>query len=64
MDFPLTRGKPEDVAEEAKRLMKLMAPYGGYCLGSSNTIPDYVPLENYIAMVNTNHKYGKLPIKF
>jgi len=64
MDFPLTRGKPEDVAEEAKRLMKLMAPYGGYCLGSSNTIPDYVPLENYIAMVNTNHKYGKLPIRF
>ncbi len=26
---------------------------GGYCVGSGNSIPEYVKLENYIAMIQT-----------
>jgi uroporphyrinogen decarboxylase len=26
---------------------------GGYCVGSGNSIPEYVKLENYIAMINS-----------
>ena len=26
---------------------------GGYCVGSGNSIPEYVKLENYIAMIET-----------
>ena len=27
------------------------AGHGGYALGSGNSIPDYVPVEGYLAMV-------------
>ncbi|MGB9641755.1 MAG: lactate racemase domain-containing protein [Candidatus Ratteibacteria bacterium] len=30
----------------------------GYAVGSSNSIPDYVPIENYLTMLETNAKYG------
>lgn len=51
-----------EVEEEVKRLIKEIAPGGGYCLGSSNSIPEYVPLENYKAMLESGLKYGRYPI--
>ncbi|MGC9004031.1 MAG: uroporphyrinogen decarboxylase family protein [bacterium] len=62
LDYPLSRGTPEEVEEEVKRLLKEVAPGGGYCLGSSNSITEYVPLENYKAMLESGLKYGKYPI--
>ncbi|MBC7329116.1 nucleoside 2-deoxyribosyltransferase [bacterium] len=62
LDYPLSRGTPKEVEEEVKRLIKEIAPGGGYCLGSSNSIPEYVPLENYKAMLESGLKYGKYPI--
>ena len=60
---PLTRGTPEEVEEEVKRLLREVGPGGGYCLGSGNSVPDYVPLENYKAMTRACLKYGKYPIQ-
>jgi len=62
LDYPLSRGTPKEVEEEVKRLIKEIAPGGGYCLGSSNSIPEYVPLENYKAMLESGLKYGRYPI--
>ena len=62
LDYPLSRGTPQEVEEEVKRLIKEIAPGGGYCLGSSNSIPEYVPLENYKAMLESGLKYGRYPI--
>jgi len=31
-------------------------PRGGYALGSGNSVPDYVPVENYLAMINSVKK--------
>lgn len=62
LDYPLSRGTPEEVEEEVKRLIREVAPGGGYCLGSSNSITEYVPLENYKAMLESGLKYGKYPI--
>lgn len=53
LDAVLTRGTPEIVANEVKRKISTLGQGGGYCLGSSNSIPDYVPVENYVAMVKT-----------
>lgn len=39
-----------------------VAPGGGYCVGSSNSVPEYVPAANYRAMIETVHKYGRYPI--
>lgn len=59
---PLTRGTPQEVEQEVKRLLREVAPGGGYCLGSGNSVPDYVPVENYLAMIEATHRYGRYPI--
>lgn len=62
LDAFLCRGTPETVQEEVKRLIREVAPGGGFCLGSSNTVPRYVKQENYKAMLDATKKYGKYPI--
>ncbi len=62
LDSTLTRGTPEEVDQEVKLRIRTIAPGGGYCCGSSNSIPEYVPYENYIAMIEAIQKYGEYPI--
>ena len=54
----LARGTPQEIEELVRDRIEKLAPGGGYCVGSSNTVPDYVPLENYVAMLNATFKYG------
>lgn len=63
LSYTLTRGTPQEVAEEVKLRLREVAPGGGYCLGSSNSVPEYVPLANYLAMRDTALKYGGYPIR-
>ena len=63
LDSTLTRGTPQDVEEEVKLRIRTVAPGGGYCCGSSNSVTEYVPLENYLAMLEATKKYGKYPIQ-
>ena len=58
----LTMGTPEDVDAEVQQRIKDLAPGGGYCVGSSNTVTNYVPLENYRAMIEATFKYGRYPV--
>ncbi|WP_051534130.1 uroporphyrinogen decarboxylase family protein [Desulfitibacter alkalitolerans] len=62
LGYTLTRGTPEEVIAETKERIAYLAPGGGYCVGASNSVPSYVPIENYKAMVETTFKYGKYPI--
>jgi len=59
----LARGTPEEIDSLVKDRIERLAPGGGYCVGSSNTIPEYVSLENYKAMLNAALKYGNYPNK-
>ena len=59
----LVRKDPEYIRGMVKDKIKELGQGGGYCAGSSNTIPEYVPLENYIAMQEAIFEYGKYPIK-
>ncbi len=54
----LSRGTTEEIDGLVRDRIEKLAPGGGYCVGSSNTVPDYVPLENYVAMLNAAFKYG------
>jgi len=54
----LSRGTPEQIDLIAKELIEDVGPGGGYCLGSGNTVPAYVPVENFRAMVEAAWKYG------
>jgi uroporphyrinogen decarboxylase len=62
LDSTLTLGTPEQVAEEVKRRIQTVAPGGGYCCGSSNSVTDYVPFENFQALLAATRKYGRYPI--
>jgi len=55
----LSRGTPAEIDAVAKSLIEDVGAGGGYCLGSGNTVPAYVPVENYRAMVEAGWKYGK-----
>lgn len=61
--YPLSLGTPQEVAAEVRRLLREVAPGGGYCLGSGNSVPEYVPLANYQAMRKTGLEYGRYPIE-
>lgn len=59
IEFPLVRGTPNDVEREVKEHMDALKPNGGYICGSSHSIVNYIPHENFIAMLNAIHKYGR-----
>ena len=58
----LSRSTPDEIREIVKGLLKDIAPGGGFCLGSGNSVPEYAKFENYKAMVETVHQFGKYPI--
>ncbi len=58
----LTRATPEAVREAVRWLLREVAPGGGYCLGSGNTVPNYASVENYRAMIDEGLKSGRYPI--
>jgi len=59
----LQNGTPAEIANRTKELIKTMAPGGGYCLSSGNSVPDWARIENYKAMIETTKQYGAYPIR-
>jgi uroporphyrinogen-III decarboxylase len=59
----LSNGSPEQVVEQARRLIRDVAPGGGYIFSSSNSIHDQVKLENLYAMLDTVKSSGRYPIQ-
>ncbi|MFC1997839.1 uroporphyrinogen decarboxylase family protein [Chloroflexota bacterium] len=51
LDF-ICRASPEAVYQRAKTLLEQIGNRGGYALGTGNSVPDYVPDENYFAMTS------------
>ena len=59
----LALGSVDDVIADTRRHLRELAPGGGYCLGSSNSITRDVPLANYRAMLDTVVRWGRYPIQ-
>jgi len=49
LDF-MCRSTPEQVYDRARRMLDRSAAQGGFGLGTGNSVPEYVPAENYFAM--------------
>jgi uroporphyrinogen decarboxylase len=62
LSYTLTRGTPQEVEAEVRALIRDVAPGGGYALASANSIPEYVPWRNFVAMHAAWLKYGRYPI--
>ncbi|MFP4442892.1 MAG: uroporphyrinogen decarboxylase family protein [Spirochaetia bacterium] len=50
LDF-VCRSTPEAVYDRSVKMLQRAADRGYYALGSGNSIPKYVPVENYLAMI-------------
>lgn len=48
----LTDGTPAQVRAHARYLMETCGARGRYAIGSGNSIPSYIPVENYLVMVD------------
>ncbi|MBD3173852.1 MAG: hypothetical protein GF320_01625 [Armatimonadia bacterium] len=48
---PLTRLSPDEVHAYTLGILDRCAPNGGYILGSGNSVANYVPVDNYLAML-------------
>jgi uroporphyrinogen decarboxylase len=60
----LCQKKPEEIAEIVfEKGMRFRAKAQGYALGSGNSIPDYVPVEGYLAMIEGANRIRDLEFK-
>jgi uroporphyrinogen decarboxylase len=62
LGYTLTMGTPAEVEAEVQDRIRSLGPGGGYIVSSSNSIPEYVPVDNFRAMVEATRKYGNYPI--
>jgi len=58
----LQSGTVQEVEEYTRHLLREVAPGGGFCVGSGNSVPDWAKFENYMAMRDTTLKHGTYPI--
>jgi len=58
VEYPLAHGTPQDVEKDVLVHMEVMKPGGRYVAGSSHSITNFVPHDNFIAMINATHRYG------
>ncbi|MCM8824627.1 MAG: hypothetical protein NC937_00530 [Candidatus Omnitrophica bacterium] len=54
----LATGTKQEIQALTMDRIKKYGMEGGYAVGSSNSVPNYVPLENYLTMLETNAKHG------
>jgi uroporphyrinogen decarboxylase len=55
----LNKAKPEQVADEVKRIIDILAPGGGFVFAPVHNVQEDVPPENFWAMWDTLQEYGK-----
>jgi uroporphyrinogen decarboxylase len=56
--WPLVKGTPADVDQDVREHMEVLKPGGRWVAGSSHSIVNYIPHENFTTMINAFHKYG------
>jgi uroporphyrinogen decarboxylase len=54
----LSRGIEDDIRHRTEQILMSCAPGGGYACGSGNSITNYMPTSNYVAMIQTIHRFN------
>jgi uroporphyrinogen decarboxylase len=60
----LPNGTADDVRDEVRKIIRNLAPGGGYVLASVHNLQPDIPPENIMAMFEAASQYGKYPISF
>ncbi len=57
VDF-LVRSDPEQVRAYTRRVLEACMPGGGYAFGTGNSVANYIPVRNYLAMLDEAMQVG------
>ena len=57
VDF-LCRAREEDIRRRVRETLDICQPGGGFCLGSGNSVANYIPAANYLAMLDEGRRYA------
>jgi uroporphyrinogen decarboxylase len=58
VDF-LCRSTQKEIRNRVRATLDVCLPGGGYCLGTGNTVANYMPLDNYLAMLDEGRRYAR-----
>jgi len=58
VDF-LCRASEDEVRAYTRRVVEECAPGGGWALGTGNSVANYIPVRNYLAMLDEGRRCGK-----
>jgi len=56
VDF-LCRSTEEETRRRVREILECCHPGGGYCLGTGNSVANYIPLRNYLAMLDEGRSF-------
>ncbi|HOW72997.1 MAG TPA: uroporphyrinogen decarboxylase family protein [Phycisphaerae bacterium] len=54
----LARRDETEIVRRTRQILDACAPPGGYACGSGNSIPNYVPADHFLAMIETVHRFN------
>jgi uroporphyrinogen decarboxylase len=56
----LGRGTEEQVRARTRQILEVCGVKGtGYCLGTGNTAANYIPKQNYLAMLDEGRRWNR-----
>jgi uroporphyrinogen decarboxylase len=58
VDF-LCRSSEQEIRRRVRHTLDVCQPGGGYCLGTGNSVTNYIPLENYLVMLDEGRRYAQ-----
>ena len=53
----LCRSDEAQIRKHTREILDACMPGGGYCLGTGNSVTDYIPVENYLVMMDEGRNY-------
>jgi uroporphyrinogen decarboxylase len=55
----MARGTVEEVKRRTRQILEHCAPGGGYCMGTGNSVANYLKIENYYAMLDETRTWNE-----
>jgi len=56
VDF-LCRANEDEIRRRVRETLEVCVPGGGYCLGTGNSVANYIPVENYLTMLDEGRRF-------
>jgi uroporphyrinogen decarboxylase len=58
VDF-MCRSDEQAIRRRVRETLDACQSGGGYCLGTGNSVANYIPLDNYLAMLDEGRRYSQ-----